>query len=140
MVFVCALDPHTDLKHSDIKIPVVESIINMNYIPAKKKQNDDKGYKNCCGNGGNGGNGYKGKRDQGFFTFDFSKAIVAVKAKKDVPKFENKLACIMCAKNGDHSCKFKSRNLFHRTFTEAHVADFVKFGTSNGFEVKKRGK
>lgn len=63
MVFDYALDPHTDLKHSDINIPVVESIINMNYNTPKKKQNDDKGYKNRHGNGGNSGNGYKGKRN-----------------------------------------------------------------------------
>lgn len=63
MVFDYALDPHTDLKHSDIKIPVVESIINMNYNPPKKMQNDVKGYKNRHGNSGNGGNRYKRKRD-----------------------------------------------------------------------------
>jgi hypothetical protein len=144
MVFDFALDPHTDLKHSDIKIPVVESIINMNYIPPKQKQGDGKGgrHRRGGGNGGNGGNndnGQRGGRGKGFFSCDFHKAMQAAKAKKDVPQIENKPACIVCAVNGDHSCRSKSRNLFHGAFTDSHVEDFVKFGTSNGFEVKKRG-
>lgn len=144
LVFSKAVAKDRGLSVADIKVAIIDLIVEGDYTPPKRKKNEKNRQDRGRGPGRDRNNERydrnQSHRRRGFFDFDFSKAMEASKNNRDsVPKFNNKAACLLCAVNGDNSCRKRFVTLFHGTFTDDHVEKMKKFASDNNFELKKRG-
>jgi hypothetical protein len=120
---------------------VIEDISESYYRPPQSKPNkpnDGKGRRNGGGNGGGDGGGNQNK---GYFHFHKSVFKKIHQYKDQVPKFNNKQACMKCAWFGTKQCKNPDNdNLFHGPFGQNHEADMKTFGNTVGAKIVKNDR
>lgn len=122
---------------------VIEDISESDYRPPYSKPSKPTGG-DGKGKGGDGrgrggdGRGNGGGQAQGYFFIPKAVFKKALSNKDKIPKFDNKQACLKCAKFGTGRCRNPDNDdFFHGPYGQRHEPDLKAFGDAIGSKITK---